>query len=51
MVFLAEGTLWELPLEITKLKKVYNLISAVWKCRVSILVSFRREVYRLHTDS
>lgn len=40
IVFLTEGTLWELPLEIVELKKVYNLISAAWKCKVSILSSF-----------
>lgn len=40
IVFLTEGTLWELPLEIAELKKIYNLISAAWKCKVSILASF-----------
>lgn len=48
MVFLTEGVLWELPLEIANLKKVYNLISAVWKCKVSIFASFVVRTCRLH---
>lgn len=40
LVFLTEGDLRELPLEIVDLKQVYNLISTAWKCKVSILPSF-----------
>lgn len=40
LVFLTEGDLRELPLEIVDLKQVYNLISTAWKCKVSIPPSF-----------